>query len=219
MKYIDVVNAVLRRLREETVTSSDDTEYSQLIRQFIEETKSDIENRWDWNRLRHSIVIQTTKGDDKYVAMCVDGRARVLEAILYDNDMCREIRYGFWERQNRKGCDTLEGTPKYIDRNGFDTAGNTIFQVHPVPDKEYKIVLNGIIPQDEYLTADYDESMIEIPTAPLILGAYLRAIIERGEDGTSGYQFTLGMYEDALRQAIAADESQQAEANIWGVDY
>ena len=218
MKYLDVLNAVLRRLREEPVKGSDASEFAQLIRQFINETKEEIENAYEWNRLRHSIIITTAKDEDKYVAHCVDSRARVLEVYLDDGT---PLRYGKWSTQNRLSLAHKDqtGKPQYIDRNGFDSTGSNIYQIWPKPDKDgYVITLNAVIPQDEYLNTDMDDAFVEIPTNPLILGAYLRAMEEEGDDATSRYEFNYRMYQDALHRAIAADESQHTDENIWELE-
>ncbi len=218
MTYLDVLNAVLRRLREAPVNNSDQTEFSQLIRQFVNETKEEIEHAYEWNRLRHSIMIETAEGEDQYVAHCIDARTRVLEVWIDDGE---PMRYGKWSFQNRMALahKDLRGKPKYIDRNGVDSTGSQIYQVWPVPDKDgYIITINAIIPQDEYLTTDMDDAFVEIPTAPLILGAYLRAVEEEGDDATSRYEFNYKMYQDSLHQAIVADESQHTDENIWELE-
>ena len=215
MTYLDVLNAVLRRLREAPVKNSDQDEFSQLIRQFVNETKEEIENAYEWNRLRHSIIISTAKWETKYVAHCIDSRARVLEVYVDDGI---PMKFGKWSVQNRLALAhrDQEGRPQYIDRNGFDSTGSQIYEVWPKPDKDgYIITINAVIPQDEYLSTDMDDAYVEIPTAPLILGAYLRAVEEEGDDATSRYEFNYKMYQDSLHRAIAADESQHTDENIW----
>ena len=62
------VNKVLTRLRENAVTSSTfpSNTYAQLILQFLNETKQEIENAWDWTILRQSIAITTAIGVNTY---------------------------------------------------------------------------------------------------------------------------------------------------------
>lgn len=218
MTYLDVVNAVLRRLREPAVLSSGESVYSQLIRQFVNEAKDDLEMAYDWNRLRHSIRLTTAQGVRDYAADGTDGRERVLDVINVTDD--RYMDFGNWGKQNRGHLieDYAEAAPRWIDRNGFDADGKTIYSLLPLPDKVYEIVVNAIIPQVEYLDDVLDGERIEVPVSPLILGAYMRATEERGDDGSSPYRHNLEMYTRALHNAVAADEAQHSEENIWEIE-
>ena len=62
------VNKVLTRLRESAVTSSTfpSNIYAQLILQFLNETKQEVENAWDWTILRQTISITTVIGTNTY---------------------------------------------------------------------------------------------------------------------------------------------------------
>ena len=52
MTYLNIVNNVLRRLREDTVTTISANTYSAMVGDFINDAKQLVENAWDWsNRL------------------------------------------------------------------------------------------------------------------------------------------------------------------------
>ena len=55
MTYIEIVNSVLVRLREEKVDSVNDTEYSSLIAQIVNVAKRDVENAYNWEALRKTV--------------------------------------------------------------------------------------------------------------------------------------------------------------------
>ena len=46
--YLDVVNNVLRRLREPTVQSVDDTPYSSMIGVLVNDAKREVEDATEW---------------------------------------------------------------------------------------------------------------------------------------------------------------------------
>ena len=48
MTYIDLVNGVLRRLRETTVSTVSSNTYSALIGDLINDAKNLVEGAWDW---------------------------------------------------------------------------------------------------------------------------------------------------------------------------
>jgi hypothetical protein len=221
MTFLQILNLVLLRLREDQVEDSDETEYSQLIRQFINEAKHDIEDAWDFNTQRHSIRIFTEAGNAHYMVGGVGADLRVLEAWNATEGF--EMEYGEWRKMNRMGVNEIahgvqRNCPRYIDRDGLDDFLNPVFEVFPVPDGVYEIILNAIIKQEEYTQVAQDGYLIEIPSNPLILGAYNRAVEERGDDSSARLGLNLTQYENALRRSIASDQAQQQEANQWELD-
>ena len=64
MTYLDLINNVLRRLREDTVDTVNGTDYSSLIGDLVNDAKKIVENSFDWTALRpvqasHSSLIHT----------------------------------------------------------------------------------------------------------------------------------------------------------------
>jgi len=47
MTYLEMINSILRRLRERTVSTANESTYSALIGQFINDAKNEIEETWD----------------------------------------------------------------------------------------------------------------------------------------------------------------------------
>ena len=61
MTYLDIVNNVLRRLREDTVTTVTNDTYSTMVGDFVNDAKQLVENAWDWSNLRSALTIVTGK--------------------------------------------------------------------------------------------------------------------------------------------------------------
>ena len=61
MTYLQAVNKVLRRLRENTVNSVDETLYSRLVGEFINDANRMVEDAWDWSSLRETKVVTTDR--------------------------------------------------------------------------------------------------------------------------------------------------------------
>jgi len=51
MTYLELINDVLIRLRETTVSTSTETAYSTLIGKFVNDAKRQIEDSYAWNVL------------------------------------------------------------------------------------------------------------------------------------------------------------------------
>ena len=76
MAYRAMINKVLRRLREDTVTadwigelenSADVDSYHKLIGDFINESKQTVEDAWSWSFLRSLKTVTTEAGTASYV--------------------------------------------------------------------------------------------------------------------------------------------------------
>ena len=69
--------------------------------------------------------------------------------------------------------------------------------------------------QDELATAS---TVISVPTKPIILGAWARAIAERGEDGGTQSSLMAQEASEALKQAIILDSGNTRYETDWFVN-
>ncbi len=56
MTYLELVNNVLRRIREEEITSVSANTYSKKIGDFVNDAKRLVKTAWDWSGLKTTIV-------------------------------------------------------------------------------------------------------------------------------------------------------------------
>ena len=49
MTYLELINGVLRRLRENTVSTANETDYSSMIGDLINDAKTTVESSWEHN--------------------------------------------------------------------------------------------------------------------------------------------------------------------------
>lgn len=61
MTYLDLVNNVLRRMREEEVSTVSESTYSKMVGDFVNDSKKLVETSWDWSALRTTLTIETTE--------------------------------------------------------------------------------------------------------------------------------------------------------------
>jgi hypothetical protein len=81
-----------------------------------------------------------------------------------------------------------------------------------VPDGNYNIRFNVILPQPELvLGAD----VLYVPHEPVIMGAYARAIAERGEDQGIRSNEAYALYLQSLSDAIALESGRYIEEGEW----
>jgi len=213
MTYIQLVNKVLLRLREAQVSTVAETEYSALIGEFINEAKKEIEDAYDWIQLRTTLQITTAADDFRYTLTGAGDRYKILQIINDTKEVgVYKADYKFMNTVlTANGVST--GTPTYYDING-STGGDPDIDLYPVPDGVYVLYFNMIIPQDD-LSAEDD--IITISHWPVILGAYMKALGERGEEGTTSYQTAAKAYFDALARAIDLGSADSPSENVWTV--
>ena len=210
MTYLQLVNSVLRRLREDEVATVDQSSYAKLIGDFVNEAKREVEDAWNWVQLRSTIQVTTVAGTFRYTLTGSGNRYRVLQVINDTDDV--EMRLAQYKWMNKQ----LTGTPQqaqplYYDFNGA-TSGDVNTDMYPVPDAAYVVNYNMVIPQDD-LSADGDE--LTVPSWPVILGAYAKALSERGEDGGTAFAETVRMYNMAVSDAIAIDAQKVPHETVW----
>ena len=87
MTYIQIINSVLRRLREDTISanwssdligSTGPTDYQVMIGDFINEVKREVEDAWNWTSLRRTETVSTVNGTRSYNLPSTTQRSRVL---------------------------------------------------------------------------------------------------------------------------------------------
>ena len=64
MTYLQLVNSVLRRIREDEVSSVSQNSYSKLVGEFVNDAKRSVEDSYDWTALRTTLTVSTT--DDAF---------------------------------------------------------------------------------------------------------------------------------------------------------
>lgn len=216
MTYLQLVNAVLRRLREDTVTSYDQSDYARLIGDFVNEAKREVEDAWNWVQLRTTIQVNTlSDGTFRYTLTGAGDRSRILQVFNdTENYEMRKAPYKWMNNQFLGSSGAQDGPPTYYDVNG-NTSGDPNVDVYPVPDAVYALNFNLVLPQDDLSDND---TTVTVPSWPVILGAYMKAISERGEDAGNTYAETMKDYNKALGDAIAIDSSNYPDELIWEVE-
>ena len=85
MTYLNLMNNVLRRLREEEVTTVNESTYSKMVGDFINDAKTTVEQSYDWSALRKTVVINTPLDSAERPVGDVSGNGdvRAFDASLY----------------------------------------------------------------------------------------------------------------------------------------
>lgn len=213
MTYLELVNEVLIRLREAEVTTVAQNDYSILIGAFVNESKRQVEDAWNWDALNTTVTVPTVAGTTNYV---VTGSGRRQKNVTVNNATTgRQSQLASVPRQfiiDKQQLDnTTSGIPAYYAWNGTDGTDSKV-ELYPTPDGIYSIKFNMCVPQVK-LTADATE--LTIQNEAVIAGAYARALVERGEDGGLSSSEAYGIYRSILSDQIAIESVRENMYDCW----
>jgi len=216
MTYLELVNAVMRRLRESEVAtvqgSGSSNSYARLIGDFVNESKAQVESAWDWSALRTTLTLNTTSGVFNYELNGTRNNFKVLDVWNDSDDIEMLYKDANWFNREFLTATPQTGTPMFYNFNGVSADGDTQVDLYPIPDAVYSLRFN--VTQRNLALSD-DADTIVLPTRPIILLATAMAIEERGEDGGQQSMNAYAAAQSALADEIALDAARHPEDTIW----
>lgn len=208
MTYLELVNDVLIRLRETTVTTVTETSYSTLIGKFVNDAKRQIEDAFTWNALGTTITVTTTASTASYSLTGAGQKFQVMDVINTTSNV--GLTNISFVDMNRKLNFTplVNQIPVEFAFDGVDGSYDTKVSLYPIPDGVYTIKFALTVPQ---ATLSSDSTVVSVPDVLVVQNAYSRALIERGEDGglTSSEAYIL--YKAMLSDYIALESTRYPE--------
>jgi len=210
--YIQLVNDVLVRLREPEASSVSDTAYVKLIAKYVNDSKRQVEDAYNWNSLSATLSATTTADVFNYVLVGSGQRFRVID-VLNDTDNWFLMNAStIWMDQQFLLTTPQKGSPMYYNFNGTDSNGDTQVDLFPIPNGSYNLRFNIIKPQEPLVN---NADILLVPHEPVILGALARAQAERGEDGGVQSGETYALYRQSLSDAISLESNRYVEETQW----
>ena len=212
MTYLDLVNNVLRRLRETEVSSVQSNSYSKLIGDLINDAKDLVETSWDWSALRTTLTITTTADVFNYSLTGSQNNIKELNVLNDTSNLIMQYQTNNWFDSQFLLGNPVSGAPMYYTYNGVDSDGDTLIDVYPKPDGVYSLRFNCALRNGD-LSADTDT--IKIPSMPVVHLAVAFASRERGETGGTSSTEYFSMANKYLSDAIAMDAARHPEETIF----
>ncbi len=212
MTYLQIVNSVLRRLREEEVDSVAQTSYSKLIGEFVNDAKRTVEDAWDWSALRTTLTVTTQDSVFNYNLTGSQDRIKVLDVVNDTSDWFMEYRAAHWMTMAYLIETPPMGAPQFYSWNGIDSNGDSAVDVYPAPDGVYELRFNVVLRTAD-LTANTDTMFI--PSSPVIQLATALGARERGETGGTSAAELFALADRTMSDAIALDAAKHPEETIW----
>jgi len=212
MTYLNLMNSVLRRLREEEVTSVTESTYAKMVGDFINDAKVMVEESTDWSALRTTISVSISSGNNQYsLAGCGDNVK--VRSALNDTENCYlAYQTKDWFNEQLYLNDVVESAPRYYTFDGLDGNGDTQVLVSPRPTASQTLRFDVIKRQTE-LTANTD--VLKVPSKPVIHMALALLSRERGETGGTSTAEYFTIADKYLSDAIAIDAAKHPEEMIF----
>ena len=212
LTYLQLVNSVLRRVREKEVTSVQDNAYSKMVGEFVNDAKRQCEDAYNWNALSETLTATTVASIFNYVLDGSGQRFRMIDVIDDTSNAILELATTSQMNKLFLIQTAQNGAPKYYNFNGVNADGDTQVDLYPIPDGAYNLRFNIIKPQVP-LSADTDK--ILIPSEPVIFNAVARTIAERGEDGGIQSNEQYALFKQSLADAISLESGRYLEEGEW----
>jgi len=214
MTYLELVNDVLVRLRESTVSTVGETTYSSLIGKFVNDAKRQIEDSYNWNCLAQTITVTTTGGTSSYALTGAGQKFRVNDALNTTSLIgLRNIEFVDMNRKLNLGAPS-QSIPSEFCFSGVDGSGDTKVDLFPVPSGAFTLLFDLTIPQ---AALSADGTSVKVLDYLVTQSAYARALIERGEDGGTNSNEAYALFRGMLSDAIALESTRYPEDNFVAV--
>ena len=212
MTYLETVNAVLRRLREDEVTTVNESDYSTLIGDFVNDAKRLVEDAWDWTALRDSVEITTVVGTATYSLTDFGIRSEVYDVHNETDNIVVRLESLKRIREQNLGTDNANGTISYYCIDGLDSNSDLKLRLYQTPNAVKTLTVYGLKRTDN-LSADSDNLLV--PSTPVIQWAYAYALRERGETGGESAAEQAIFAQNDVATAISMDALHHPEEMIW----
>lgn len=239
MTYIQLVNQVLIRLRENTIdeATADDAlflsnPYFKSLGQHVNDAKDRVEQAWQWGALRGtdnflcsglSRIELENSADNDYVLhglFSYNGTDKTTVNGEVSNVILKAMRHvtpARMQQNYQNSTDITEGQPQEFAIVGNNaTTGNIEIKVYPSPDSgtQWELQAERYATQDALSNAS---DVLKVPALPVYSLATALASRERGELSGAPTSELFGLADRNLSDAIAIDSARYAHELDWYV--
>lgn len=215
MTYLEIVNNVLRRLREDEVSSVNETTYSKMVGDFVNDAKTIVEQAWDWSALRTTLTVTTQENVFNYVLVGSGNSIKELNVLNDTSNIVMEYRSANWFDERFLLDTPTNSPPHYYTYNGVDENNDTQIDIYPKPDGEYILRFNCTLRNP---LLDNDSDKVQVPSLPIVHLAVALLARERGETGGTSAAEYFTIADQFLTDAIAMDAQRHPEETVWYIN-
>lgn len=212
MTYIQLVNQVLVRLREEQVATlvGEDDNVVLLVASLVNDARRRVSDAHTWNAYRETWIEPTTTGVAT-ISLTDAGKYATIESVYSDEGHSLRLRsLADIRRLAAEGGDS--GDPYFYSPDGLDASGDLRLRLSPTPDAAKNLTVYGY-KQPVDLVGDDD--VCNLPPTAVFSLAYAMAAAERGESGGQPVAELYAHASNTLSDAIALDASLNTLDDVW----
>ena len=219
MTYLDIMNKVLDRLREERVSAGtlDSNPYFRSIGAHVNDAKEEVENAWQWSMLRQDDVVPVVQGQTVVELPDSADNNYVIHRITVLNSTSG-VTEGWlrWVSDDRLWYNNLgdvqQNIPAWYASRYPAANGNQVIEIFQPPREEFNLVINSWHNQDSLTAAD---DVLKVPSLPVYSLATALASRERGETGAINTGELFMQAQKHLSDSIAYDSARYPEELDW----
>jgi len=212
--YLSLVNDVLGRLREPTVTSVNQNTMSVLVGKFVNDAKREIADAYDWDAFTTSITVPTVAS--QYTGYSLTGagtRFKVINVLdITDYGSLIPSTVDDIERRVFSTASPQNADPSEYAFKGVDSDGDAQVMFYPIPVGVNNIRFSLVVPENDFVN---DGDTTKLPKEPIVLIAKALGLIERGEDGGLSSSEAYAIGKKSLADAIAIELARSPENEMW----
>jgi len=212
--YLTIVNEVLRRLREEEVSSVTQNTYSKMVGAFVNDAKQVVEDSHDWSTLRTTIVVPTVENTTEYSLTNAGERVKIYSVINDTSNFFMRYESPNWFNNAYYISGEVTGSPDSYTFSGVDSNDDTKVRVYPKPSGVFSLRFD-LISREAELSGDADTTVL--PKNAIVHNSVALLARERGETGGTTAQDYFAIAEKYLSDAIALDAYKNPEEFIYTV--
>jgi hypothetical protein len=245
MTYLDLINAVLTRLRENTITQAqwdaNNDPYWRFIGSAVNDAKDRVEDAWQWSALRGTDTFRLAQSDPQVTGPDIalpnskDNHYIIKRMNVYKNDTASASFTGVRNYLRWTNVDQMRqryqnpsaagsGQPQEFAVTGRATAGGPLpFSAAEVG--QIKVTLWPFPTDEEYWVevdrVNHQQGLTEatdellVPSLPVYTLATALASRERGEVGGTPTSELFAIADRHLADAVAQDSSLYANELDW----
>lgn len=210
MNYLQLVNAVLDRLREPqvpTVRVNADP-VANLVKGFVNDAKRHVEAAHGWNATRKLWAFGTEENVAGYVLPETANGCRISEVMIDGWPIDQ------WDLRALLAGEQKPGRPYRYAWEGTDDEGNIMVRFDPIPEKMFPVRVAG---HRNLPDLSLDTENLRLPDQPVIYYALALAARERGEVGGQTATELFSMAQQYISDAIALDATLSPTEYTWAV--
>ena len=218
LTFLQIVNRILERMRESTVATYNETDYSTLVADLVNQVAAEIQEAWYWHAMRETYSVSAIAGTTNYSLTDAGSNAVVIDG--WNTTTNQRMARGTVRRFDENFFGTASvatGNPYEYIPAGVDANYDLTIDIWPSPASTNALKFTVYVPQADLSNG---ATVPLVPQNVLMEETIARLKVERGDEGAPqpqpGETFIL---KDILGAAVSRDQGRTDDTEMdWEVE-